>query len=210
MRQRTRVKRCVLCTSLDSVGAHRAKNKEGASEKRPRRREGRPADHEQNLSRRQAMTLTGKQSMPLPPSFANKTFGMDGARTAPRAGPTTRKPSMCTHPADGWAREHVARSGRSDADALSPSPRTNRTRRVPHPVLIGHVASLYSRAARDATPCPLHVATCGSPPPPPYCCPHPCPYCTLPLVSSLLRGPPAGRQGSPAPFTPHPPPSPPY
>ena len=53
-----------------------------------------------------------------------------------------------------------------------PPPRTNRTRRVPHPVLIGHAASLtpyiYLRNQ-------LHKP----PPPPPYCCPYPCPYCTL-------------------------------
>ena len=40
------------------------------------------------------------------------------------------------------------------ADTPRPSPRTNRTRRVPHPVLIGHAASLTpSRAPRPGVGC---------------------------------------------------------
>jgi hypothetical protein len=45
-------------------------------------------------------------------------------------------------------------------DTPRPSPRTNRTRRVPHPVLIGHAAYVHSGARGEGTggggqaPCP--------------------------------------------------------
>ena len=51
--------------------------------------------------------------------------------------------------------------------------------------------------ARTDGPC----ASRDQPPPPPYCCPYPCPYCTLPLLPPCKRiedighGGPGGRTG---------------
>ena len=60
-------------------------------------------------------------------------------------------------------------------DTPRPSPRTNRTRRVLHPVLIGHAASFTSqaatprgaRASTGAASSTASASACGRPPPPP-------------------------------------------
>jgi len=48
-------------------------------------------------------------------------------------------------------------------DTPRPSPRTNRTRRVPHPVLIGHAASLtpYSRGGGQSRRMVRHLSRAG-------------------------------------------------
>ena len=82
---------------------------------------------------------------------------------------------------------------------LSPPSRTNRTRLVPPPVLIGHVSQ-----APNPPPPPLP----SQPPPPPYCCPYPPPYRTHPPRPPTLSPPsplPRPRTASPS----HPPASPP-
>ena len=95
-----------------------------------------------------------------------------------------------------------ASTANQDARAPSPPPppRTKWTRRAPHPVLIGHAASLSQVAAR-ARMAAVNAESVAAyermlqnnrpPPPPPYRCPCPCPYCTLtpaPPPSEPARG----------------------
>jgi hypothetical protein len=89
------------------------------------------------------------------------------------------------------------------SDTPCPSPRTNRTRRAPHPVLIGHAApqgfalavklgarkadldalvGIHPTSAESLTS--LTVTKSSGASLPPYCCPYPCPYCTLPLLTT--------------------------
>ena len=77
--------------------------------------------------------------------------------------------------------------------ACAPSPRTNRTRRVPHPVLIGHAAAATITTAAPAAPAFAALSRAAVPlrhgggaiddaplhPPPLYCCPYPSPYRTV-------------------------------
>jgi translation initiation factor IF-2 len=89
---------------------------------------------------------------------------------------------------------HVPRLGAPAPTTVEPPPppppsRTDWTRLVPPPVLTGHVSSLsggaHARGARargrrcGGRARPQRGAALGGCPPPPYCCPYPCPYCTL-------------------------------
>jgi len=86
---------------------------------------------------------------PSGPSYTRQVFQARGAgRQGARAGGQLLQPR--------WAGRRACGAGgvpppSYQVDTSRPSPRTNRTRRVPHPVLIGHAASLTpSHQSRDA------------------------------------------------------------
>jgi hypothetical protein len=84
-----------------------------------------------------------------------------------------------------------------------PLPRTNRTSLIPPLVLTGRAASPPHSTVRRASALiaeqlgdedlaysalvrPAAGPTDATNTPPPYCCPYPCPYCTLPLSCDFL------------------------
>ena len=117
-------------------------------------------------------------------------------------------PPVCPHMrSPGLARRKGPLATRWCWHVPPPPPRTKWSRRVPHPVLIGHAASLApyktdTRRRRRATAPPRSSCWRGGslwgwrarsgrswppPPPPPYCFPYPCPYCTLTVADVRLE-----------------------
>ena len=105
----------------------------------PRGRSGRPSSRCPLWSRTPspaAPSTSARRSAPAPPAAQR--------RIQPPA-PHARSPAA-------WAEAQAARRG-ADCGAgrcAPPPPRTKWTRRVPHPVLIGHAASLSQTVVRDA------------------------------------------------------------
>jgi len=96
-----------------------------------------------------------------------------------------QRPQGGVFSAGGRARKGRERGARRCPPPPPLLPRTNRTSLVPRrqrcPLAAGPTASLLRSSAAERS------RSRGAPPPP-YCCPYPCPYCTLPLLARVQKG----------------------